>query len=104
METITNNMCPKRYCQKYDLFCGFANEFGYCKISACSRPVTDFLERKSLSTNFRIVHRKDEIYDLFDGTSWIMSRGCVDDILNYLSAMSKYSAIRIVFEDKSMEE
>lgn len=53
--------------------------------------------------SFRIVHRKDGIYDLFDSTSWIMSRGCIDDILNFLSTTSKYSAIRIAFEDKSLE-
>ena len=44
------------------------------------------------------------VYDLLDSTSWIMSRGCVDDILNFLSTTSKYSAIRIVFEDKSLED
>ena len=54
--------------------------------------------------DYRIVHRKDGVYDLLDSTSWIMSRGCVDDILNFLSTTSKYSAIRIVFEDKSFGE
>ena len=54
--------------------------------------------------DYRIVHRKDGVYDLLDSTSWIMSRGCVDDILNFLSTTSKYSAIRIVFEDKSLED
>lgn len=52
---------------------------------------------------FKIIHRKDGVYDLFQDNIWIMSRGCVDDILNFLSTASKYSAIRIVFEDKSLE-
>lgn len=53
---------------------------------------------------FKIIHRKDGVYDLFQDNNWIMSRGCVDDILNFLSTSSKYSAVRIVFEDKSLEE
>ena len=53
---------------------------------------------------FRIIRRKDGVYDLYDGKWWIMSRGCVDNILNFLSTASQYSAIRIVFEDKSLEE
>ena len=54
--------------------------------------------------DYRIVHRKDGVYDLYDSLRWIMSRGCIDDILNFLSTASKYSAIRIVFEDKSFGE
>ena len=54
--------------------------------------------------DYRIVHRKDGVYDLYDSLRWLMSRGCVDDILNFLSTTSKYSAIRIVFEDKSLGE
>lgn len=54
--------------------------------------------------DYRIVHRKDGVYDLYDSLRWIMSRGCVDDILNFLSTASKYSAIRIVFEDQSFVE
>ena len=53
---------------------------------------------------FKIIHCKDGVYDLFQDNNWIMSRGCVDDILNFLSTTSKYSAIRIVFEDKSFGE
>lgn len=52
----------------------------------------------------KIIHRKDDVYDLFQNNNWIMSRGCVDDILNFLSTTSKNSAIRIGFEDKSLEE
>ena len=54
--------------------------------------------------DYRIVRRKDGVYDLYDSLRWIMSRGCVDDILNFLSTASKYSAIRIVFEDQSFVE
>ena len=54
--------------------------------------------------DYRIVHRKDGVYDLYDSLRWLMSRGCIDDILNFLSTASKYSAIRIVFEDKSFWE
>ena len=53
---------------------------------------------------FKIIHRKDGVYDLFQDNNWIMSRGCIDNILNFLSTASKYSAIRIVFEDQSFAE
>ena len=53
---------------------------------------------------FEIVRRKDDVYDLFQDNNWIMSRGCVDNILNFLATTSKYSAIRIVFEDQSLED
>ena len=50
---------------------------------------------------FKIIHRKDGVYDLFQDDNWIMPRGCIDNILNFLSTTSKYSAIRIIFEDQS---
>ena len=53
---------------------------------------------------FKIIHRKDGVYDLFQDNNWIMSRGCIDNILNFLATTSKYSAIRIVFEDQSLWE
>ena len=53
---------------------------------------------------FEIVRRKDGVYDLFQDNNWIMSRGCIDNILNFLATTSKYSAIRIVFEDQSFGE
>ena len=53
---------------------------------------------------FKIIHRKDGVYDLFQDNNWIMSRGCIDNILNFLATTSKYSAIRIVFEDQSCVE
>lgn len=99
-----NNCYYTTYCKERGLFCESANENGYCKMSACSRSITNFVEDKQLLTNLRIVHRRDGIYDLYDSIKCIMSRGCVDDILNFLSTTSKYSAIRIVFEDQSMEE
>lgn len=99
-----NNCYYTTYCKEHGLFCESANENGYCKMSACSRSMTNFVEDKQLLTNLRIVHRRDGIYDLYNGIKWIMSRGCIDDILNYLSAMSKCSAIRIVFEDENLED
>lgn len=57
-----------------------------------------------ISDVFKIIRRRDGIYDLYDDTRWLMSRGCVDNILNFLSTASKYSAIRIVFEDQSFGE
>ena len=57
-----------------------------------------------ISDVFKIIRRKDGVYDLFQDNNWIMSRGCVDNILNFLATTSKYSAIRIVFEDKSLED
>ena len=53
---------------------------------------------------FKIVHCKDGVYDLLQDNNWIMSRGCIDNILNFLATTSKYSAIRIVFEDQSLGE
>ena len=61
-------------------------------------------EVSPVPSDYRIVHRKDGVYDLYDSLRWIMSRGCVDNILNFLSTASKYSAIRIVFEDQSFME
>lgn len=61
-------------------------------------------EVSPVQSDYRIVRRKDGVYDLYDSLRWLMSRGCVDDILNFLSTASKYSAIRIVFEDKVFEE
>ena len=57
-----------------------------------------------ISDVFKIIRRKDGVYDLFQDNNWIMSRGCVDNILNFLATTSKYSAIRIVFEDQSFVE
>ncbi len=99
-----NNCYYTTYCKERGLFCEFANENGYCKMSACSRSITNFAGDKQPLTSFRIVHRRDGTYDLYDSLRWLMSRGCVDDILNFLSTANKYSAIRIVFEDKSLEE
>ena len=53
---------------------------------------------------FKIIHRKDGVYDLFQDNNWIMSRGCIDNILNFLATASKYSAMQIVFEDQSFGE
>ena len=57
-----------------------------------------------ISDVFKIIRRRDGIYDLYDDTRWLMSRGCIDGILGFLATTSKYSAIRIVFEDKSLED
>lgn len=54
-----------------------------------------------ISDVFKIIRRRDGIYDLYDDTRWLMSRGCIDGILGFLATTSKYSAIRIVFEDAS---
>lgn len=50
---------------------------------------------------FKIVRRKDGVYDLYDGTWWIMSRGCVDNILEYLSKESEFGPIVLDFKDES---
>ena len=57
-----------------------------------------------ISDVFKIIRRKDGVYDLFQDNNWIMSRGCIDNILNFLATTSKYSSIRIVFEDQSLGE
>lgn len=52
----------------------------------------------------KIIHRKDDVYDLFQNNNWIMSRGCVDNILEYLSKESEFGPVVFVFEDKSLED
>ena len=91
-------------CNKYGEYCEYANMYGNCLSTACKKVTTVTSEFSPVLPDYRIVHRKDGVYDLLDSTSWLMSRGCVDDILNFLSTTSKYSAIRIVFEDKSLED
>lgn len=99
---ISNTDCYS--CNKYSEYCEYANMYGNCLSTACKKVTTVTSEFSPVLPDYRIVHRKDRVYDLLDSTSWIMSRGCVDDILNFLSTTSKYSAIRIVFEDKSLED
>ena len=53
---------------------------------------------------FRIIHRKDGVYDLYDGKWWIMSRGCIDNILEYLSKESELTPVVFEFKDESLEE
>ena len=91
-------------CNKYSEYCEYANVHGNCLSTACKRVISIMPEVSPVPPDYRIVHRKDGVYDLYDSLRWLMSRGCVDDILNFLSTTSKYSAIRIVFEDKSLEE
>ena len=61
-------------------------------------------EVSPVQPDYRIVHRKDGVYDLYDSLRWLMSRKCIDNILDFLSTASKYSAIRIIFEDQSFVE
>ena len=91
-------------CKKYGEYCEYANMYGNCLSTACKKVTTVTSEFSPVLPDYRIVHRKDGVYDLLDSASWIMSRGCIDDILNFLSTTSKYSAIRIVFEDQSLED
>ena len=91
-------------CNKYSEYCEYANVHGNCLSTACKRVIPIMPEVSPVPSDYRIVHRKDGVYDLYDSLRWLMSRGCVDDILNFLSTTSKYSAIRIVFEDKSLGE
>ncbi len=92
------------FCRKFNEHCEYANMYGNCLSTACKKVIPTELEISPAILDYRIVHRKDGIYDLYDNTSWLMSRGCIDDILNFLSTTSKYSAIRIVFEDESFED
>ena len=91
-------------CKKYGEYCEYANMYGNCLSTACKKVTPTMSDIRPVQPDYRIVHRKDGIYDLYDSLRWLMSRGCVDDILNFLSTASKYSAIRIVFEDKSFGE
>ena len=92
------------YCNKYGECCEYANMYGNCLSTACKKVTPAMSDARPVLPDYRIVHRKDGVYDLYDSLRWLMSRGCVDDILNFLSTASKYSAIRIVFEDKSFGE
>lgn len=47
---------------------------------------------------FKLIHCKDGIYDLFQNNNWVMSRGCVDNILEYISKESKFGPV--VLESK----
>lgn len=53
---------------------------------------------------FKIIRRKDGVYDLYDGKWWIMSRGCIDAILEYLSKKSKLTPVVFEFKDESLED
>lgn len=53
---------------------------------------------------FKIIHRKDGVYDLYDGKWWIMSRGCIDAILEYLSKKSKLTPVVFEFKNESLED
>ena len=53
---------------------------------------------------FKIIHRKDGVYDLFQDNNWIMSRGCVDSILEHIYEESKLGQIVFEFIDECMEE
>lgn len=53
---------------------------------------------------FKIIHRKDGVYDLYDGKWWIMSRGCIDAILEYLSKESELTPVVFKFKDESLED
>ena len=51
----------------------------------------------------KIIRRKDGVYDLYDGKWWIMSRGCIDAILEYLSKESDLTPVVFEFKDESLE-
>ena len=53
---------------------------------------------------FKIIHRKNGAYDLFQNDIWAMSRGCVDDILEHISKESEIAPVMFEFKDESMEE
>ena len=98
----SNTYCYAR--NKYGECCEYANMHGNCLSTECKKVTPTISDTRLVPSDYRIVHRKDGIYDLYDSLRWIMSRGCVDDILNFLATTSKYSAIRIVFEDQSLED
>ncbi len=51
---------------------------------------------------FKIIHRKNGVYDLFQDDIWVMSRGCVDDILEHISKKSEIAPVVFEFKDESM--
>lgn len=52
---------------------------------------------------FKIIHRKDGVYDLFQNDIWAMSRRCVDNILEHISKESEITSVVFEFKDESME-
>ena len=52
----------------------------------------------------KIIRRKDGVYDLFQNNNWIMSRGCVDNILEYLSKESEFRPVVLEFKDEGLED
>ena len=99
---ISNTNCY--LCNKYGEYCEYANMYGNCLSTACKKVTTVTSDFSPVLPDYRIVHRKDGVYDLYDSLHWLMSRKCIDNILDFLSTASTYSAIRIVFEDKSLEK
>ena len=91
-------------CKKYGEYCEYANMYGNCLSTACKKVTTVTSEFSPVLPDYRIVHRNDGVYDLYDSLRWLMSHGCVDDISNFLSAASNYSAIRVIFEHQSFAE
>ena len=93
MKTIYNkdgvsvDIC--RNCEYFEVFGLTDEEFSEVEsfyedlISKCKKVTPIMPEISPVVPDYRIVHRKDGVYDLYDSLRWLMSRGCVDDILNF---------------------
>ena len=53
---------------------------------------------------FKIIRRKDGVYDLYDGKWWITSNDRVDVVLERLSKESQFGPSLFEFKDESLEE
>ena len=56
-------------CKKYGEYCEYANMYGNCLSTACKKVTTVTSEFSPVLPDYRIVHRKDGVYDLLDSTS-----------------------------------
>ena len=100
-------MTSKMYCyscKKYGECCEYANMYGSCLSTACKKVTPIMSEISPVLPDYRIVHRKDGVYDLFQDNNWIMSRGCVDSILEHIYEESKFGPIALEFIDECVEE
>ena len=51
--TYTNTKPTKRYCISKQVMCEYANELGYCKITACANPSSFPKTYTSNRTNYK---------------------------------------------------
>lgn len=66
---MTSNMYCY-YCNKYGECCEYANMCGNCVSTACKKVTPIMSDTRPVLPDYRIVHRKDGVYDLNVARSW----------------------------------